>query len=50
MGDSGRLGWGVLGAAHIARRAVLEAIAASRNGRDDTRTGIYTTDTIIQKI
>jgi len=33
VGDSGRLGWGVLGAAHIARRAVLEAIAASRNGR-----------------
>ena len=33
MGDGGRLGWGVLGAANIARRAVLEAIAASRNGR-----------------
>ena len=33
MGDGGRLGWGVLGAARIAGRAVLEAIAASRNGR-----------------
>jgi xylose dehydrogenase (NAD/NADP) len=27
------VGWGVLGAAHIARRAWLEAIAASRNSR-----------------
>ena len=33
MGDNGRLGWGILGAANIARRAMLEAIAASRNGR-----------------
>ena len=33
MGKSSEVGWGVLGAAHIARRAVLEAIAASRNGR-----------------
>ena len=31
--DGGRLGWGILGAAHIARRGVLPAIAASRNGR-----------------
>jgi predicted dehydrogenase len=27
------VGWGILGAAHIARRAVLAAIDASRNGR-----------------
>jgi len=33
LSSRGGLGWGVLGAAHIARRAVLEAIAASRNGR-----------------
>ena len=33
MSDSRRVGWGVLGAANIARRAVLEAIAASPNGR-----------------
>jgi predicted dehydrogenase len=33
MSSTRTLGWGVLGAAHIARRALLEAIAASRNGR-----------------
>ena len=33
MGTSRRLGWGVLGAAHIARRAMLQAIAASQNGQ-----------------
>lgn len=33
MGKGGRVGWGILGAAHIARKAVLPAIAASSNGR-----------------
>jgi D-xylose 1-dehydrogenase (NADP+, D-xylono-1,5-lactone-forming) len=33
VGKGGRVGWGILGAAHIARKAVLPAIAASSNGR-----------------
>ena len=32
-GEGKRIGWGILGAAWIAERAVIPAIAASRNGR-----------------